>query len=168
MSPRRLIPLIPAFVVLVLAACGTPGSVAPGATEPAVRSKAGTPSAVIPLQGGGTRWQYSGQPFNQLVWNIDFDASGKVVRTEQMMSDTAFAKIRSGQDSRLDVLRDFGPPAEAFSFPLKNETAYMYRYFDDAGWYAAMFVYFNPAGIVTRTETGMDPWRLRGGDGGRQ
>jgi hypothetical protein len=46
-----------------------------------------------------------------------------------------------------------------------NETAWMYRYFVHGGFYAAMFVYFDPAGIVKRTETGMDPWRIRdGGD----
>ena len=27
-----------------------------------------------------------------------------------------------------------------------------------------MFVYFDPAGTVKRTETGMDPWRLRNGN----
>jgi hypothetical protein len=45
-----------------------------------------------------------------------------------------------------------------------NETAWMYRYFVHGGFYAAMFVYFDPAGVVKRTETGMDPWRIRDGD----
>jgi hypothetical protein len=159
-------PLI-VLAALLLAACSTPGSITPGTPESAVRSSAGRPTAVIPLPDGGSRWQYSGQPFNQSVWNVDFDASGKVARTEQMMSDTAFAKIRSGSETRNEVLRDFGPPAESFSFPMVNETAFMYRYFDSAGWYAAMFVYFDPAGVVKRTETGMDPWRLRDGDRGK-
>jgi len=82
-----------------------------------------------------------------------------------MMTDEAFLKIKSGRDTRADVLRDFGPPAETFSYPLMNETAWMYRYFVHGGFYAAMFVYFDPAGVVKRTETGMDPWRIRdGGD----
>lgn len=163
MTVRLLIIL----AALVLAACGTPGSIAPGTPEAAVRSSAGKPTAILPLPDGGTRWQYSGQPFNQSVWNVDFDSSGKVVRTQQMMTDAAFAKIRSGRETRNEVLRDFGPPAESFSFPLMDETAYMYRYFDSAGWYAAMFVYFDPAGLVKRTETGMDPWRLGDSDRGR-
>jgi hypothetical protein len=75
-----------------------------------------------------------------------------------------FARIRSGKDTRADVVRDFGPPAETFSFPLKDETAFMYRYFIHGGFYAAMFVYFDPSGVVKRTETGMDPWRIRDGD----
>lgn len=154
-----------AMVVSAIAGCSTPGSVKPGDTESAVQAAAGRPTAVIALPGGGTRWQYSGQPFDQSVWNIDLDAKGHVQAVEQVMTDTAFARIRSGHDTRADVLRDFGPPAETYSFPLKDETAFMYRYFIQGGFYAAMFVYFDPGGVVKRTETGMDPWRIRdGGD----
>jgi len=150
---------------LALVACSTPGSVKPGQDEAAVSAAAGRPTGVVKLPDGGARWQYSGQPFNQWVWNIDFDAQGRVRSVEQMMTDEAFAKIRSGRDTRADVLRDYGPPAESFSYPLMNETAWMYRYFVHGGFYAAMFVYFDPAGVVKRTETGMDPWRIRdGGD----
>jgi hypothetical protein len=161
MARRTLLWLVAAFL---LAACSTPNAVKPGDNEAAVRSAAGKPTAIIPLAAGAQRWQYSTQPFNQYVWNVDFDAQGRVARVEQMMSDEAFAKIRSGRDTRADVLRDFGPPAETFSFPLKDETAFMYRYFIQGGFYAAMFVYFDRAGTVSRTETGMDPWRIRDGD----
>jgi outer membrane protein assembly factor BamE (lipoprotein component of BamABCDE complex) len=156
------------LVAVALASCSTPGSVRPGDTEAAVRTTAGSPTAVIPLAAGAKRWQYSTQPFNQYVWNIDFDSQGRVARVDQMMSDEAFARVRSGSDTRADVLRDFGPPAETFSFPLKDETAFMYRYFIHGGFYAAMFIYFDRAGIVTRTETGMDPWRIRDGGNDRK
>lgn len=162
MSGRFLVVLLAA---LALAACSTPGSVKPGQEQAAVSATAGRPTAVVQLPDGGTRWQYSGQPFDQSVWNIDFDSKGRVVIVEQMMSDAAFARIRSGRDTRVEVLRDFGPPAESFSYRLQNETAWMYRYFTHGGFYAAMFVYFDPSGVVKRTETGMDPWRIRdGGD----
>lgn len=162
MSGRFLVVLLAA---LALAACSTPGSVKPGQEQAAVSATAGRPTAVVQLPDGGTRWQYSGQPFDQSVWNIDFDSKGRVVIVEQMMSDAAFARIRSGRDTRAEVLRDFGPPAESFSYRLQNETAWMYRYFTHGGFYAAMFVYFDPSGVVKRTETGMDPWRIRdGGD----
>lgn len=162
MSGRFLVVLLAA---LALAACSTPGSVKPGQDQAAVSATAGRPTAVVQLPDGGTRWQYSGQPFDQSVWNIDFDSKGRVVIVEQMMSDAAFARIRSGRDTRVEVLRDFGPPAESFSYRLQNETAWMYRYFTHGGFYAAMFVYFDPSGVVKRTETGMDPWRIRdGGD----
>ncbi len=157
--------ILPGFLLAsALSACSLPGSVRPGADESSVRSTAGRPTATMTLPGGGTRWQYSGQPGAQFVWNIDFDAQGRVVRNEQVMSDEAFARIRSGKDTRADILRDFGPPAETFTFVLKDETAFMYRYFIQGGFYAAMFIYFDRAGVVDRTETGMDPWRIRDGD----
>jgi hypothetical protein len=98
------------------------------------------------------------------VWNADFDANGRLVRVEQMMSDESFARIASGKATRDEVLRDFGPPAEVYQFKLMNESAWMYRYFTHGGFKAAMFVYFDPAGIVKRTETGLDPWAIRNGD----
>ena len=154
-----------ALIACLLAACGSlAGYVKPGETESAVLSRAGRPTASYPLSDGGKRLQYSGQPYNQSVWNIDVDPQGRVIRIEQMMSDEAFAHIRSGRDTSADVLREFGPPAYVYAFPMKDETAFMYRYFIQGGFYAAMFVYFDPKGVVTRTETGMDPWRINDND----
>jgi hypothetical protein len=152
------------FLAGVLAACTTPQSLPPGTPEADARAALGRPTASIALPGGGSRLQYSGQPFNQSVWNADFDASGRLVRVEQMMSDESFARIASGKATRDEVLRDFGPPAEIYQFKLMNESAWMYRYFTHGGFKAAMFVYFDPAGIVKRTETGLDPWAIRNGN----
>lgn len=152
------------IATVVLVACTTPQSLRPGTPEADVRAALGRPTASMALPGGGSRLQYSGQPNNQSVWNADFDANRKLVRVEQMMSDESFARIASGKATRDDVLRDFGPPAEQYQFKLKNETAWMYRYFTHGGFTAAMFVYFDPAGIVKRTETGLDPWAIRDGD----
>ena len=115
-----------ATLLFILTACGgLAGRVKPGDAESAVLSSAGRPTASYPLPDGGKRLQYSGQPFNQSVWNIDVDPQGRVVRVEQMMSDAAFAHIRSGADTRADVQREFGPPAYVYAFPMKDETAYM-------------------------------------------
>jgi hypothetical protein len=148
----------------LLAACATPASLSPGASIDQARATLGRPTAQIALPDGGTRLQYSGQPWNQSVWNADFDASGRLRSSEQMMSDAAFLRVRAGQDTQADVLRDFGPPADSFTYRLKNETAYMYRYYTHGGFKAAMFVYFDPAGVVKRTETGLDPWAIRDSD----
>jgi hypothetical protein len=115
--------------------------------------------------GGGTRLQYSNQPFDQSVWNADFDTQGRLARVEQMMTDAAFARVQPGKDTHNDVLRDFGQPAETFHYKLVDEGAWMYRYFTYGGFKAAMFIYFDPAGVVKRTETGLDPWTLRDGGG---
>jgi hypothetical protein len=155
------------FITVVLAACTTPQSLKLGTPEADVRAALGRPTASLALPDGGSRLQYSGQPFNQSVWNADFDANRKLVRVDQMMSDESFARIVSGKATQDEVLRDFGPPAETFQYKLKNESAWMYRYFTHGGFKAAMFVYFDPAGIVKRTEPGLDPWAIRDGDRSR-
>ncbi len=164
MSPFKIV--LFAAALSALAACATPQSLAPGTTLDQARARLGSPTGSYSLPGGGTRLQYSNQPFDQSVWNADFDAQGRLVRAEQVMSDAAFARVQSGKDTRNEVLRDFGQPAETFVYKLRDESAWMYRYYTHGGFKAAMFVYFDPAGVVKRTETGLDPWTLR--DGGRR
>lgn len=163
MLPSRV--LLFAITLAALTACASPQSLKPGTTVDQAREALGRPTGSYSLNGGGTRLQYSNQPFDQSVWNADFDAQGRLARVEQMMSDEAFSRVRSGKDTRNDVLREFGAPADAFEYRLRNETAWMYRYFTHGGFKAAMFIYFDPAGTVKRTETGLDPWSIQ--DGGR-
>lgn len=162
MSCRSLL----AFAIaLLLAACASPLSLKPGTSIEEARPALGRPTAELKLPDGGTRLQYSGQPFNQSVVNADFDAQGRLRVVEQMMTDESFARVRAGKDTQADVLRDFGRPADTFHYRLSNETAFMYRYFTHGGFKAAMFIYFDPAGVVKRTETGLDPWSIRNGGG---
>jgi len=163
--PRLFLPFAASVAIAsLLSGCQTPAGIATGTTEAQALASLGNPTARIPLEGGGTRLQFSGQPSQQSVWNLDFDAAGRLVRREQMMNDAAFATIRSGKSTRQDILRDFGPPADIQAFPLKQETSYMYRYYAPGGFPAAMFVNFNPTGLVVGTQTGLDPWMLGGGD----
>ena len=162
MSCRSLL----AFALaLLLAGCATPLSLTPGTPIGEARSALGRPTAELKLPDGGTRLQYSGQPNNQSVVNADFDAQGRLRSVEEMMTDQSFARVRAGTDTQAEVLRDFGRPAEIFHYRLSNETAFMYRYLTDGRFPAAMFIYFDPAGVVKRTETGLDPWSIRNGGG---
>jgi outer membrane protein assembly factor BamE (lipoprotein component of BamABCDE complex) len=152
------------LVALSLGGCASPAQLAPGTTEQAALAALGKPTATWPLPDGGLRLQYSGQPSLQSVWNLDFDAARRLIRTEQMMNDAAFSQIRVGKTTRQDVLRDFGQPADVQTFALKQQTSFMYRYFTQGGFQAAMYVNFDPAGIVVETQTGLDPWQLGGPD----
>jgi hypothetical protein len=163
MNPLRTV--LFAAAVSALAACATPASLAPGTTLHETRAKLGNPTGRYSLPNGGTRLQYSNQPFDQSVWNANFDAQGRLANVEQMMTDAAFARVQSGKYTREDVLRDFGQPAETFYYRLRDESAWMYRYYTYGNFKAAMFVYFDPSGVVKRTETGLDPWSIQ--DGGR-
>lgn len=156
--------LLPILMLATLAACATPQALKPGTTLDEARSSLGRPTGTYSLAGGGTRLQYSNQPFDQSVWNADFDAQARLVRVEQVMTDAAFAQVRAGKDTREDVLRGFGVPAQTFDYRLVNESAWMYRYYTYGNFRAAMFVYFDPKGTVLRTESGLDPWALGGSD----
>lgn len=156
--------LVPAALALLLAACASPQGLKPGTPVDEARRALGRPTAELRLADGGSRLQYSGQPFNLSVWNADFDAQGRLRRVDQMMRDEAFLRVRAGRDTTADVLRDFGPPAYIYQYRLSNETAYMYRYYTYGGFKAAMFIYFDPAGVVKRTETGLDPWSIQDGN----
>ena len=160
MNPAKMLLVAAASM---LAACATPQSLAPGTTVEQARAKLGNPTGTYALPTGGTRLQYSNQPFDQSVWNANFDAQGRLASVEQMMSDAAFSRVQSGKDTQVDVLRDFGRPADTFFYKLRNESAWMYRYFTYGGFKAAMFIYFDPAGVVKRTETGLDPWAIQNG-----
>jgi hypothetical protein len=155
--------LIPAALAVFLTACASPQSLKPGTPIAEARSALGRPTAEVKLPDGGSRLQYSGQPNNQSVWNVDFDAQGRLRSAEEMMTDAAFLRVQAGKDTQADVLRDFGAPAEVFHYRLSNETAFMYRYYTQGNFHAAMFIYFDPAGVVKRTETGLDPWMIKNG-----
>ncbi len=157
--------LLFAAALTALTACTTPQSLTPGTTLDQARGRLGNPTGSYTLTDGGTRLQYSNQPFDQAVWNADFDAQGRLQRVEQVMSDAAFARVQSGKDTRNEVLRDFGRPADTFFYKLRDESAWMYRYYTQGNFKAAMFIYFDPSGVVKRTESGLDPWAIQ--DGGR-
>ena len=156
--------LLSIALVLLLSACASPQSLKPGTSVDEARSTLGRPTAETRLPDGGSRLQYSGQPFNQSVVNVDFDGQGRLRQVTEMMTDQAFSRVRAGKDTQADVLRDFGRPADVFHYRLSNETAFMYRYYTYGAFKAAMFIYFDPAGVVKRTETGLDPWSLGGSD----
>ena len=94
---------------LVLSGCAAT-SVLPGMSHDEVVTRLGQPGRVLPLQDG-TRLQYSYQPAGQQVFNVDLDASGRVVQFRQMLVAQEFQRIEVGQWTRADVERAFGPPA---------------------------------------------------------
>ena len=109
MSRLLLHPLLAAVVALALGACAST-SVQPGMSRGEVVTRMGQPSSVLPLEAG-TRLQYSRQPAGQQVFNVDLDASGRVVQFRQMLVAEEFQRIGLGQWTRADVERSFGPPA---------------------------------------------------------
>ncbi len=101
--------LAAAVSVSWLAGCASPPP-ATGASQQAVLAQYGKPTAIVDLPNG-KRLQYSTQPFGRTALMVDMDASGRVTETRQVLNATDFARVRTGQWTRDDILREYGSPA---------------------------------------------------------
>jgi hypothetical protein len=147
-----------AFLLALLAGCAGPmraWDIQPGTTRQEVLARAGRPTRVVPLPQGGERLQYSMQPMGHYVFDIDLDASGKVVRARQVMTEAEFNRIVPGQWKREDVLREFGPPAwvDGVSSFRGEVWTYRWKQGNEPMFY---WVYVDPQGVVQRAHPGME------------
>ena len=102
------------LAVAWLAGCATayaPTSVHPGDSRAAVIERMGEPAAVHPAPDGGQRLEYSHMPSGLMTWMIDLDATGRVLRWEQVLDERHFGAIGPGL-SEAEVRRLIGPPSE--------------------------------------------------------
>lgn len=113
----------------------------------------GQPARVVRL-ASGERLQYSLQPFGQYAWMVDLDASGRVVRSRQVLNAADFNRIEVGKWTRDDVEREFGPPASIDGVASWNGPILAYRWTDGSDMF--FFVYLDGRGVVQRAHPGME------------
>ena len=113
----------------------------------------GQPARVVRL-ASGERLQYSLQPFGQHAWMVDLDASGRVVRSRQVLNAADFNRIEVGKWTRDDVEREFGPPASIDGVASWNGPILTYRWTDGSDMF--FFVYLDGRGVVQRAHPGME------------
>jgi hypothetical protein len=144
---------------LLLAACAHPwntANIAPGSTREQVIASAGQPFAVLPLPNGGQRMQYTLQPMGQQAFMVDLDASGRVVRSRQVLTETEFARIEPGRWTVADVQREFGPPARVDGVSSFRGSILTYRWRDLGNADMFYWVYVDAQGVVQRAHPGME------------
>lgn len=139
--------------LVLLGAC-TIGGAKPGMARDEVIARYGTPSAVVPLSSGETRLQYSRQPAGQHAEMIDLDASGTVVRAREVLNLQEFLKIRLGEWTRDDVLREFGRPARIERAGNWDGDILTYRWRENHLLNRLFFVFIDRQGRVGRTQQG--------------
>ena len=145
-----------ACLALLLAGCANPFhgyNVQPGTSRDAVLAQMGRPTRVVRLPTG-ERLQYSLQPFGQYAWMVDLDASGKVVRSRQVLNANEFNRIQPGTWTRDDVEREFGPPAMVDGVASWNGPIMTYRWNDGSDMF--YFVYLDRGNVVRRAHPGME------------
>lgn len=140
------------FLSLLVALAGC--AVTPGMTRDEVLSSWGRPTAELD-RNGLHRLQYSRQPMGQSVVMVDLDASGRVVQSREVMKLSEFSKIDvSGTTTQADILWAFGPPAKVDGVMSWKGDIWSYRWKDIQDmWF---WVYFDPSGVVRRTQQGPD------------
>lgn len=145
------------LTLMVLSACaGNPDTLPAGINRDAVLATLGQPTAMWPLVNG-ERLQYSSQPWGQLVYNVDLDSNGRVVKTTQVMTQAAFAAVQVDVWRTQDVLRTFGKPALVARVQSFDGSVWSYRYAEPFGLNKQFNIFVDPTGLVRRTQVTEEP-----------
>jgi len=147
---RRTLALVTTALVLVLTACsGMPETVALGTARADIEQRLGSPTAVHALPDG-TRLQYSRQPSGQQVFNLDLDAQGRLVRTDQVLDVEWLQRIEVDRWTQEDVLRQFGKPAVVERVARFEGNVWTYRYLEPFSLARLAHIHMDPQGVVRK------------------
>ena len=110
MKPAAALLLASLALAALLPGCALVSREQPGTPRDEVLARLGPPTATFPLPSGGQRLLYSELPAGFAAYDLDFDAEGRLVRNEQVLTQTRFETIPLGVWTLADVQRTFGPP----------------------------------------------------------
>jgi hypothetical protein len=153
-----------ACIALVGCAGWAPAALPPGSSIESARSGVIKPGAEYPLPGGGTRLEFAQGSFGKQTFMLDFDAAGRLVSTQQVLTEQNFATVAPGL-SAADLREKLGRPAQVFSVPWQKQHVWNYRYFGgDCVWFQVTLS--DASQRVTESGIGTDPAcdGPRGGD----
>jgi hypothetical protein len=152
----RTIAAIAAIASAFLSGCAVfMHDIPPGTPRDQVLAQMGRPTGDVRLPGGGERLQYSLQPAGQQAWMVDLDASGRVTRVYQALTEPNFNRIQVGWTAQ-DVEREFGRPGKIDRVSSFQGNVWEYRWQDPMGGNMFYWVYVDPQGIVRRAHPGME------------
>ena len=161
--------ILVAATTLALLACDTRGRVYEDlrlmrltegeSTDQDVRKLFGDPVAVR-TNASGRDLIYPLGPEGPYTLAIKIDASGRYQGRENLLTRANFDRVYRGM-KEVDVLRMFGRPGRAERYPLKQQTAWEWRFLDGAD--TRVFVItFDSSGTVTNSAIEEDPRRFGG------
>lgn len=133
-------------LVVQLVGCALPAQEKPGALRAEVLARLGPPSATFALPAG-ERLIYSELPAGFAAYNLDFDATGKLVRNEQVLTQTRFETIPAGVWTLADVQRTFGAPLRVERVARFEGDIWTYRFRQNSDPRLA-HVHLDPQGVV--------------------
>jgi hypothetical protein len=143
--------LLAAAALAVLAGCASPAFEPAGTPLNAVLAKLGAPTGRYPLPEGGERLQYSELPAGSAVWNLDFDAEGRLRSTDQALRYADFNSIVVDVWTAADVTRLMGKPTKVERVASFDGPVWSYR-FSDLNNMRLIHVHLDPGGVVRRIQ----------------
>ena len=148
-----------AALALALSACAPLFRQPPpvGAPLAEVVARLGQPAASYPLPDGGQVLEYRGQPMGQFQHMARIGADGRLLSFDQVLTSENFAKVKIGQWTKDDILRNYGRPAEVSRVAFHNYEVWSYRYKEAGVWNSMMSVHFDQQGVVQQMLNGPDP-----------
>ena len=126
------------------------------ATEADVRARFGAPEQVWDAPGGGHVFEYNRQPAGQKNYMITIGADGRMTALRQVLNSGNFARVTPGMMME-DVRKLLGKPARVTPYPLRNETAWDWRYLEPPNTAMVFTVWLNPEQRVVRSASTPDP-----------
>ncbi|MGZ5240324.1 MAG: hypothetical protein ACXWIG_08995 [Caldimonas sp.] len=134
-----------------------PGMLPAGTSIDEARRAFGGPTGQYALPNGGTRLEFAQGSFGRQTFMLDFDASGRLVSTQQVLTPATFATITPGM-SQTDVLSRIGRPVSVFPIGWQNLRVWNYRFGGLEGDCVLFQVSIsNATGLVTEAGQGYDP-----------
>jgi hypothetical protein len=128
--PRRVGAAVAAVLLAGRGACTTlrfPGGLPVGTPIGEARQSLGGPTAEYPLADGGTRLEFRQGAFGRQTFMLDFDASGRLASSQQVLTPQTFATITRGM-TQDQVLATIGHPAFAFPVGWQKLQVWNYRF----------------------------------------
>lgn len=105
-----------------------PGRLAPGATLDDSVKAMGIPTARSPLPDGGERLEYARGPFGRHTYMLRFDRGGRLVASEQVLTEAHFNTIQAGMSAE-EVIARIGHSTEHRVVGwARRQTVWAYRY----------------------------------------
>jgi hypothetical protein len=150
--------------VALMAGCGaySPQALTPGSTIEQTTKHMGRATGDYSLTPDGRRLEYARGPGGLHTYMVDFDAQGRLVGWNQVLTPDVFGSIAKGS-TRDDVLRTLGHPGKEFAVWSGHQTIWAYSFESmSCEWF---LVGIDPSGKVSSTSYGPDP-RCEAGDKG--
>lgn len=154
---RRFAPGSMLATLVWLGGCGAlaPGGLTPGTPIAQARAAPFGPTNEYALPGGGTRLEFAQGAFGKQTYMLDFDRTGVLVASQQVLTESNLATITPGTSAD-DVRRRFGRPVWVYG--VRHPRAHVWNYRFDGGdcvWYQVSIA--DASQTVAEASLGPDP-----------